>query len=147
MGYEASPKANIFPLQASGWQFHPGRKHFGCADLSPGKCPRQLPSGTGKGSVAQEKTQLGSKKSHLFSVLTLEGHLCSLSCQRGPSFPGHLRGCPHRHPQSGSRRWSSTQRAHPGTVVHRPPRSAHTPPGILTQCPMPRPRRPQSCWL
>lgn len=34
-----------------------------------------------------------------------------------------------------------------GTVVHLPPRSAHTPPGSLTRCRRLRPMRPQSCWL
>lgn len=89
------------------------------------------------------KTQFSSKKGQLFVVLTLKGQLV-------PNFPGHLRGCPPcpvPSPTESPSSWSSTYRAHPGTVVHLPLHSAHTPPGIQTQCPKPRPRKPQSCWL
>lgn len=90
------------------------------------------------------KTQVGSQKGPLFSVLILEG-------QPVPNFPGHLRGCPptptaQSHPQQ-SLPAAGHGTAHPGTAVHLPLHSAHTPPGIQTRCLKLRPRKPQSCWL
>lgn len=57
---------------------------------------RDLESERGSGKI-----QLGSKKDQLFSRLTLEGRLCSVSCQLLPNFPGHVRGCPQPHPKQG----------------------------------------------
>lgn len=89
-----------------------------------------------------KEAQFSSKRVSCLPSLTLKGQLV-------PSFPGHLTWMPPAQspPQRSPSSWSSAHRAHPGTVVHLPLHSAHTPPESRHRKCRPRPRKPRSCWL